>query len=770
MNRQQPTLWEIADTLRNKGRFSLVEIIEQAQAQGIRPNSEELRALTGRSIRMDGRFGVFVPPAYLVEFIAGLLSDKNHAVKSLLNVAAGSGFLLQGLAAKLQPLRMVAIEQNVEAQAAGQWLTGDLPVEWRTDESVDALGDNNELFDTVVGLPPWGMPTKSTWFAAGDQHVEVHDDLAPVLLLAASLHLTDNGTAVFAMPPNFLLEKGEKRVVSRLDRFGLHITAVFRLVPGIFQPHTMQEGMLVVIRRHATDKLFIGEVSQDANQREALLRNFKTQKSSPVPQIGMLVARDTFKSFRQFYGKREVEDIALRSGLELVMWDEAITKINLAGKKGFSHHPDAVYLPALGTAPAVTALSDLTIKPKNYVQLIVNRECASAAYLAQFLNSSQGRTVREALQSGTFIPRITKASVAGARLPLPNLTTQTEVLSAHATLTDLISRVESLNRELWSRPSRYKDVQKQLKAMQPANSFENWLETLPFPIASILWAYQANSDVERKLEHLFFFFEALAEFLALVMLSGYAADQSLYAQESSGWIDNEPKYRNWIRKSDFGGWRILGARLANTTRRLRENKEKREILLQAFGHPSVDFLSMVTNKKLYQVLEQVNNFRNEWKGHSGVFSKKKRKEHLTLLEAQLSEIRSIMQDYWLSALVLKPGSSDYADGVYEYSVKALMGSRSQFKQVSVQTIRPMDKRNLYLLHEGQREPVELLPLIRLLASPEDEDNAVYFYNRAEKSETRWVSYHFEKESERFVDGDQQVLSKLSTLGFLLPEE
>jgi hypothetical protein len=81
----------------------------------------------------------------------------------------------------------------------------------------------------------------------------------------------------------------------------------------------------------------------------------------------------------------------------------------------------------------------------------------------------------------------------------------------------------------------------------------------------------------------------------------------------------------------------------------------------------------------------------------------------------------------------------------------------------VETLSPMDKQKLYLLHQNQYQPIELLPFFRLMESPKTQQNACYFYNRlGEGEDVRWVSYHFNREAELFRP-DNELRSALSLL-------
>lgn len=65
------------------------------------------------------------------------------------------------------------------------------------------------------------------------------------------------------------------------------------------------------------------------------------------------------------------------------------------------------------------------------------------------------------------------------------------------------------------------DVKRKLKSLNSEKQLETWIDSLPFPSASILWNYYAIRSNEKKVEYLFFFFESLSEFLCIVILSVY---------------------------------------------------------------------------------------------------------------------------------------------------------------------------------------------------------------------------------------------------------
>ncbi|MGL4649057.1 MAG: hypothetical protein ACRC1H_06600, partial [Caldilineaceae bacterium] len=170
-------------------------------------------------------------------------------------------------------------------------------------------------------------------------------------------------------------------------------------------------------------------------------------------------------------------------------------------------------------------------------------------------------------------------------------------------------------------------------------------------------------------------------------------------------------------------------------------------------------------KDLVNVLQRVKDYRNNWKGHSGVWGPSDHQQHLALLEAELAAVRSVMKARWNLVDLLRPGVSTYSRGIYQYEAELLKGTRTPYRQLRVQTLRPMEAGAIHLLHEGRRDPIELVPLLKLGPEPPNSTNAVYFYNRSENGQVRWVSYHYAQPSELSV-ADAPLLARLRELNLV----
>lgn len=87
-----------------------------------------------------------------------------------------------------------------------------------------------------------------------------------------------------------------------------------------------------------------------------------------------------------------------------IVLEELATEINL-GRHGedfaFATAENAIYVPLIGTSDVVESLDDLTLKPQNYAQLVIDRVQSDARFVARFLNSEFGKELREA--SGVIV-------------------------------------------------------------------------------------------------------------------------------------------------------------------------------------------------------------------------------------------------------------------------------------------------------------------------------------------------------------------------------
>ena len=711
----------------------------------------------------DRNSNLFCCPHFIQKFIHDYLKD--NPLNSILDTSAGIGALLAPIVHELAPNQAIALEENQQAHEIAIMLGYESGIDWRLGSPLNLLDDIKQEFEIIVGSPPWSSTRESLTFPLDDENIEIRDDMDKLIILKSSLLMTPDGAGFFITSPNFAFKHFKNGVYKNLSRFNLFIDAILSLPGGTFS-RTPQGGLLVIIRKQKPEKLFVGELSSNAASNKIILKNLKARKQGKIPQLGALIEFNSFSSFQTLIAEREFEKLVSSLGLQPTPFCKIAKEINVIKPnqdEESSNLQNVIYVPKIGRSQAVVSLADLQVKPQNCFQVVLDSDKAIPAYVANFFNTKLGIKIRESLSSGYTIPKISKSQLFKANIYLPDMEAQAKTVHINSFISDRLTQLEILQRQLWNNPRNIKEIEKTVISSTRENGFEIWMETLPFPLASVLWAYHAeDADIGRKVDNLFNFFEALSEFTATVLLSAFASDMSFYHQKSEKWINKDPKYRDWIDTPTFWGWTFLSGQLAKETRKLLSTEAERERCLDLFGRPDIDFLEMLTNKKIFEVLREVVGYRNQWKGHSGIVSSEESDRRLKILESSLSDVRHVISDRYSTVSLLSPESSEYSEGIFSYQVKDLRGTRTPFKKESVKTLTPMDKQELYLIHDNQLKPIKLLPFIRLMKSPKTKQNACYFYNRLNKEGVRWVSYHFESEAD-VIRPDDEIMSTLLLL-------
>lgn len=286
---------------------------------------------------------------------------------------------------------------------------------------------------------------------------------------------------------------------------------------------------------------------------------------------------------------------------------------------------------------------------------------------------------------------------------------------------------------------------------QVDESFEHWVETLPFPLASILRTWQAteSQDYNSKVDLLLHFFEATAEFLSVILISALSVNLDYFEPHKQKLISTTQSQSLSYTRATFGTWKVTVEYLGKQTRQLLSgDKDTRDFCADVFSSPSLELPKMLSNKKLGTVLSKANKMRNDWGGHKGYVSPEESRLRNEQLLGVLQEFREVTSGVWhqtqlVNALYCKPRK-----GVFENEISILMGSNSEFLKEKREMSEYLDVDRLYLVSKDSSRALKLLPLIEIGPSPQSAKNACYFFNRVENEGVRFIAYHFSDKPER----------------------
>lgn len=741
--------WRLKDELRARGgaRDSLL-LLRTAASRGHVTDWQALASLS----RLDEN--EIVDPIVVAEFAVAFTADRSPM--DVLDPWAGLGVSLRALA----DAGLVRSGLAIEINAGVYELTTDLlpmaSVTWQLGDAATLLAGPIGDFDLVVGSPPIGLPRAD--LPANRAQVSLRTSKTYTMLVQAALTLRAGGSMLAVLPEGFF---GASGVGARkaLEEISVFASASFALPVRAYP--TSVPLSLVVFTHERHEDIFLGELDP-ATDMTAVIGNLRARRAARLPQLGLLVAAADFVSWRTTLAGVQIADAARTMGLRLVPIPEFTAQIRRPrqGVPPFEAQDNAVYLPSIGTSPVVTSLDALTIKPQNYLQLVMRPDVADAGYVAAFLNSPLGRKVRDQLLSGTTIRHISLTMLRGGTMPLPStMEQQHRAVRAARQLAEIRGSIDALERRLWDRPLHANSVQTDLRKVLQGDGMERWMETLPFPLASVLWRYHAEQNAERRCGYLVHFFEGTTVFLVDLLLAALNGDPQVLADARRRTGAEDPYGR-----ASIGIWADLLARLAKRTRDLRSRQP--DLAQELFRLSDLERLDSVAGKGVVAALkDEAADYRRNWIGHAAVVGAPEWQRRLVQAEATLERVRLGLGDVFEGWDLGRAGQGANRRGVITTSIERLMGSRSLFRGVKVDLRELPEEGGLYMIESGASLALRVGSLFTLQRGPESVEDACYFYDRIEAGGVRWVSYHFEQQPE-LVRPDAATVHLISELNLL----
>lgn len=769
-------IWHVLDSLRgHAARFDIVSVAEECRKTGIPFGVDELRFVM---LHLGKEYCENYLPAGVAEFIGRLLTP--YSPKRILDPWAGIGFLPIPIYECLQPDQLVAISPTVVGHQIVQAVKGTSEISCLQGEPQSILASSAGVYDAVVSCPPFNMQSRQPFTARiGDEDITVKDDFGNLLILQSCLALSQNGVGIFVVPASFIWRRKADDARATLERAGIYLTAAIELPAETFNPLTSISTYIVLLQRTEDRTVFTAQYSPDSKHQQTVLANLSTRSPGTLASQGRFVPKDSFRGFSQVDIAERIALLAQRMGLVPVPFTEVVLEVNSpsSGRNftRFEEKPNSVYLPQMSSTAATTSQDSLPEGLKSYFQLVVNTELADAEFLAGFLNTSLGHLVRDVVRQGAVIPRITKNLLQQVHLYLPpqdarNL--QTQAVDVHKTILRLKAELSELESRLWQRPIAVGKIHSSLRLVNREERFEEWIDSLPFPLASVLWVYHTETgSYKERYERALLVCEALAEFMAVVYLSAFNSAASRWSELQPKLMAALAEHKLSFELGTFGTWRVVVECLGAEARRLLN--AEREVCFQLFKTRNPEVLETILSKRLVGLLQDANAIRNNWSGHKGAVSESAAKQVYDKLSQHISTVRNVFGTAWEAYELLLPNICKVRGGVFTYSARRIMGSRTPFRSIDLALAEGMEDGHLHLWSPDETRTLKLLPFIKVMPSPKTEENACYFYNRKQGDDIRFLSYYFETDSDvvqEFGDTADALNGLLSPAGrFSTPE-
>jgi hypothetical protein len=260
------------------------------------------------------------------------------------------------------------------------------------------------------------------------------------------------------------------------------------------------------------------------------------------------------------------------------------------------------------------------------------------------------------------------------------------------------------------RPASAATVLEELKPPFAARRLEGlfpWADGLPFPLASILWLYDAEQDQLLRVDHLLNYFEALAEFTATFLVSGFRRDlvlsESLKQDMSSSARGTDSVQ---LARATSGTWVDLSDRLSRTARELLATQDGAERCFTLFAARDRELVDALVSVELTGILKAARDRRNAV-AHGGIMGRHAQEEELQTLGRLLARTREVLATAFETWTLLRPGPATYSNGIFDLTATLLTGTNPVFRKAHVQMREPLDARRLYLLKGTNEQALEL---------------------------------------------------------------
>ena len=564
--------------------------------------------------------------------------------------------------------------------------------------------------------------------------------------------IAPEGVGIFTFASNITILSSAKKWFADLAAKGVYITAIIDLPEGLYAPMTAVGSKIIVFSKKSTDKVFLAKLKK--NEDAPVIAGYYLSKagSPKVETLGKWFERNAYPDFVSYENdlrrQKMAAKLAKAYNAEMVTISEISTSI-LAPERTeapFIDAENAVYIPKLGKSDVVTSLNELQIKPQNYFQILVNQERILPEFLKFFFNTDDGVTLRVRASVGAYIPVLNIQRIKEIAVPIPSIKTQAAILDVYTELNKLELEASRLKDRLESIPAAYSNIAKNIRDINnKGDKFEQWLESLPYPLATILKRYSTSDTNQQKQEMLFYFFEAYSIFVAAILTAVY----------------QHPQFRNteiedigiaYFEKASFGSWVKMDRALAKMIRIRMDDPNAIDSVLDCFHTDDQSLVKLISLGEIYSILQRTCDYRNLWKGHSGITSEAIYADHVRVLEEELLKLQERLKDLYEKIRLIRPVSLQHRHGEFINKVEILTGSNAIFKKDEI-VGDALDEDKLYIQVNDTKDTYEVPPFFILKNSPADVKNACYFYNRLDGSNSRYVSYHFEGKPENIEEGE-----------------
>lgn len=312
----------------------------------------------------------------------------------------------------------------------------------------------NKKYDLIFGDFPFGMNSEE--YQYGDIKLKIKKNWIHILTSLNLLGL--NGISIFLIEPIAFSTKEGAKFEALLNSNGYFVNAFFNAPQGLYEPHTSLTPVFVVISRKDMNSVFIGELLSE-NQAREIVKNFFIKKESSNLANGIFIQPEIFRGFDSLKFNQQIDKLKLQFSEyeDFALGDVAIQINYVKPGQELEEIENSIYVPKIGKSSVLSKISDAKLKHHNYFQVVLPSK-AKNEYVASFFKSDLGRLILNSLISRSIIPHLSKSELINARIVLPRLEDQNQIIITQRKLHELKRAIDNFDAELALNPPSSKTI------------------------------------------------------------------------------------------------------------------------------------------------------------------------------------------------------------------------------------------------------------------------------------------------------------------------
>jgi len=385
--------------------------------------------------------------------------------------------------------------------------------------------------------------------------------------------LKDSGKGFFLVNNRFFFR--QKNIIYTLNKNGFAINAIVNLKSGIL-PNTNIPSNLILIEKSEQKKVFIAQYTDNEKIQKYIVKKYYNHKEDNNIDTGIFVDVAKYKGLESSKLSQRINKKISRLNFPCTYQLNEISHKIIMGKMNyeFDEEENSIFVPLIGNSKVVCDIEDLKLKSQNYAQILLDSNKCDNNYLANFLNSRLGQDLL-AFQKIGFIPKINKATLVHLTIPLPEKKVQKKFTNLQKKISFLQKELDKSESKLWD-DFILESTKNEIDNLNK-DPMDEWIKTLPNPLATLLMHYKRNKDTQKKYEYLFYFFEAYVELNFSILFSLLKNNDDYYNKyESVIFTKKDLKY---LEKATFGNWLELCRKISKFIRK----KDKPETFITNGG-------------------------------------------------------------------------------------------------------------------------------------------------------------------------------------------